>query len=73
MSTLTTVPRGTTTFKPYDKPRYSKAKRYITMNTKGANYQITGIELDQICKNCHYPYGKHSSSLSCPEYQILNK
>lgn len=72
MSTLTTVPIGTTTFKPYDKPRYSKAKRYKTMNVKGFGYQITGIELNQICENCHQPYGKHNG-YSCPEYQILNK
>ena len=68
MSTLTTVPRGTTTFKPYNKPRYSKAKRYTIHPTLNV--------FSQLCCNCHQPFGKHFPKLGkddCPEYQILNK
>lgn len=70
MSTLTTVPRGTTTFKHYTKPRYSKAKIYKVRECP--KY------LREICCICHKSLGEHYRHglfdlAQCPEYQILNK
>ena len=71
MSTLTTVPRGTTTFKPYDKPRYSKSKRFENQSIADLTYDHE--RLDELCCNCHQPNGNHYIDDLCPEYQILNK
>jgi hypothetical protein len=70
MPKLITIPKGTTQFKGYDKPRITKSKDYKI----GGKFDWI-IEFipsgTEICSNCHYTKARHYCNLDCPEYQRI--
>jgi len=73
---LVTVPMGTTKFKGYDKPRFTKSKTYrqeIKIGNGSEDATLLGEKRQfiEICSNCHMPWGEHIEISSCPEHQII--
>lgn len=70
MPKLITIPKGTTQFKGYDKPRITKSKDY----KKGGRLEFIVKYMPsaaEICSICHNTKARHYCNSDCPKYQRI--